>query len=308
MSRLQGTGDRGQPAVSAAFPDGGAADGLRLVHTKAEVRAAVAAARAAGKRVGLVPTMGYLHEGHLSLVDRARETAEVVMMSIFVNPLQFGPTEDLDRYPRDLERDLELARSRGVDLVFAPGVAEMYPHGEPKVAVVADDEVAGRLCGASRPGHFRGVLTVVAKLFGIFTPDVAVFGQKDYQQATLIRLMAADLDMGVAVDVAPIVREADGLAMSSRNVYLSAAERERALSLSRALARCGELFAAGERDAQALRAALRSALEVPGVEPEYAEVVDPRTLGPVVRAEEGTVCAVAARVGRTRLIDNAVLR
>ncbi|MEW5926487.1 MAG: pantoate--beta-alanine ligase [Gemmatimonadota bacterium] len=280
---------------------------MRLVRTKAGVRAAVADARGAGKRVGLVPTMGYLHEGHLSLVDRARERAECVAMSVFVNPLQFGPAEDLDRYPRDLERDLALAEGRGVDLVFAPSVAEMYPGGEPRVAVVADPSLEDRLCGASRPGHFRGVLTVVAKLFGIFTPDVAVFGQKDLQQALLIRRMAADLDMPPAVEVAPIVREPDGLAMSSRNVYLSAEERARALALPRAVEAARSRFAAGETDGSALRAAAWSALAVPGVEVEYAEVVDPATLAPVDRAFPGTVCAVAARVGTTRLIDNGFL-
>jgi len=275
--------------------------------TKAEVREWVGAARGAGERTALVPTMGYLHEGHLRLVDRARESAGWVMMSIFVNPLQFGPTEDLSRYPRDLERDLSLAKARGVDLVFAPPVEEMYPHGEPRVAVVPDEEIAGRLCGASRPGHFRGVLTVVAKLFGIARPDVAVFGQKDWQQAALIRRMVEDLEMPVVVDVAPIVREADGLAMSSRNVYLTGDERERALALSRSLRRARELFEAGESDAAVLKAALLGGMTVPGVEPEYAEVVDPRTLEAVVRAVPGVVCAVAARVGRTRLIDNAVL-
>lgn len=277
-----------------------------VVTTRGGVREAVAAARAAGKTVALVPTMGYLHDGHLSLLDRARELADWVALSIFVNPLQFGPTEDLDRYPRDLERDLEMARSRGTDLVFAPTAAEMYPHGEPGVAVVPGS-LADRLCGASRPGHFRGVLTVVAKLFGVVAPDVAVFGQKDFQQAALIRRMAEDLDFAVRVDVAPIVREADGLAMSSRNVYLSPQERERALALSRALERCRALAEAGERDAETLRAALWSGITAPGVEPEYGEVVDPRTLEPVLRAGPGTVCLVAARVGRTRLIDNAVL-
>jgi pantoate--beta-alanine ligase len=285
----------------------GAGRGMRVVSTKAEVRAAVAAVKAAGGTVGFVPTMGYLHEGHLRLVDQAREAAGWVMMSIFVNPLQFGPSEDLSRYPRDLERDLALAEARGVDLVFAPAAEEMYPEGEPRVSVVPDEEIAGRLCGASRPGHFRGVLTVVAKLFGIVQPDVAVFGQKDWQQATLIRRMADDLEMPVRIDVAPIVREADGLAMSSRNVYLSEDERERALALSRSLRRARELFEAGESDAAVLKAALLGGMSVPGVEPEYAEVVDPRTLGPVVRAVPGVVCAVAARVGRTRLIDNAVL-
>jgi pantoate--beta-alanine ligase len=279
----------------------------RLVRTRAEVRDAVRAARAAGKRVALVPTMGYLHEGHLSLVDRAREMADWVAMSIFVNPLQFGPSEDLDRYPRDLERDLEMARSRGVDLVFAPSASEMYPGGEPGVGVVPEGSLAERLEGAVRPGHFRGVLTVVAKLLGIFTPDVAVFGQKDFQQAALVRRMAADLDFAAEVDVAPIVREADGLAMSSRNVYLSGDERVSALALSRALARARALYEAGETDAETLRSALRSTLAAPGVEPEYAEVADPRTLEPARRATPGTVCLVAARVGRTRLIDNAVL-
>ena len=278
----------------------------RLVHTIDEVRSAVREVRAGGGTVALVPTMGYLHEGHMSLVDRARELADCVAMSIFVNPMQFGPKDDLARYPRDLERDLEMARGRGVDLVFAPEVEEMYPLGEPQVSVVPG-ALAERMEGAIRPGHFRGVLTVVAKLFGIFHPDVAVFGQKDFQQAALIRRMAQDLDQGVRVEVARTVREPDGLAMSSRNVYLSAEERERARALSRGLERSRALFAAGERDAEALRASLWSAMSVPGVEPGYAEVVDPLTLAPVAQAMPGAVLLVAARVGRTRLIDNAVL-
>lgn len=278
----------------------------RLVHTIDEVRRAVREVRVGGGTVALVPTMGYLHEGHMSLVDRAREQADWVAMSIFVNPMQFGPREDLARYPRDLERDLEMARGRGVDLVFAPEVEEMYPLGEPQVSVVPG-ALAERMEGAIRPGHFRGVLTVVAKLFGIFQPDVAVFGQKDFQQAALIRRMALDLDQGVRVEVAPIVREPDGLAMSSRNVYLSPEERERARALSRGLERGHALFAAGERDAEALRASLWNALSVPGVEPGYAEVVDPLTLEPVAQAAPGAVLLVAAQVGRTRLIDNAVL-
>jgi pantoate--beta-alanine ligase len=262
--------------------------------------------RARGARVALVPTMGYLHAGHLTLVERARERADWVAMSVFVNPLQFGPSEDLDRYPRDLERDAALAREHGVDLLFAPAVGEMYPGGAPWVAVVPE-QGADVLCGASRPGHFRGVLTVVAKLFGIFAPDVAVFGQKDFQQAALIRRMCADLDLAVAIDVAPTVREADGVAMSSRNVYLSAEERERARSLSRGLADCLALFDAGEADAQMFRYVLHGALKAAGVEPEYAEVVDPLTLVPVRKVQSGTVCAVAARFGATRLIDNVVL-
>jgi pantoate--beta-alanine ligase len=280
---------------------------MRVVHTRAEVRAATAAAREGGHRVGLVPTMGFLHEGHLSLVDRARARAGCVALSIFVNPLQFGPAEDLDRYPRDLERDLALAEARGVDLVFAPSAAEMYPGGEPRVSVVADPSLEDRLCGAARPGHFRGVLTVVAKLFGVFTPDVAVFGQKDLQQALLVRRMVADLDMPLEVDVAPIVREPDGLAMSSRNVYLSPEERERALALPRAVEVVRSLFAAGETDGGVLRDAARSTLAVPGVQVEYAEIVEPATLASVEHVFPGTVCAVAARVGSTRLIDNGIL-
>ncbi len=280
---------------------------MRVVRTRAEVRAATAAAREEGHRVALVPTMGYLHEGHLSLVDRARARAGCVALSIFVNPLQFGPAEDLDRYPRDLERDLGLAEERGVDLVFAPSAAEMYPGGEPRVSVVADPSLEDRLCGAARPGHFRGVLTVVAKLFGVFTPDVAVFGQKDLQQALLVRRMVADLDMPLEVDVAPIVREPDGLAMSSRNVYLSPEERARALALPRAVEAVRALFASGETDGGVLRDAARSALAVPGVRVEYAEIVDPATLAPVEHVFPGMVCAVAGRVGSTRLIDNGIL-
>lgn len=279
---------------------------MRTVTTRAELRDAVAAARRAGRTVALVPTMGYLHEGHLALVDRARALGDVVVMSIFVNPLQFGPAEDLDRYPRDLPRDSALAEGRGVDLLFVPDGAEMYPGGEPWVAVVPE-RGADVLCGASRPGHFRGVLTVVAKLFGIVDPDVAVFGQKDFQQAALIRRMVADLDMRVRIEVGPTVREADGLARSSRNVYLSAEERERALRIPRALEAAAALFRGGENDPEALRAAMRRTLGTNGVLEEYAEVVDPETLAPVVRAAAGSVCAVAARVGATRLIDNVVL-
>lgn len=279
---------------------------MRQVHTRAEVRATLREARATGARVALVPTMGFLHGGHLSLIDRARVRADCVVVSIFVNPLQFGPAEDWERYPRALERDAELARARGADLLFAPPVAEMYPGGEPRVTVAPGPE-AERLCGATRAGHFRGVLTVVAKLFGIVEPHAAVFGQKDFQQAALIRRMVRDLDMPVDVDIAPTVREPDGLALSSRNVYLSAAERRQALTLFAGLTRCRTLFSSGETDAEVLRAALLHALTVPGIEAEYAEVVDSETFAPVRRVIPGNVCAVAARVGTTRLIDNLVL-
>ncbi len=278
---------------------------MRLVRTKAEARVWGEAARRSGERVALVPTMGFLHAGHLSLVGIARRGAGRVAMSIFVNPLQFGAGEDLDRYPRDLERDLALAEGAGADLVFAPAEREMYPDGEPRVTVVPD-RGADRLCGGTRPGHFRGVLTVVAKLFGIFSPDVAVFGQKDYQQLTLIRRMVADLDLPVRVEGGPIVRESDGLAMSSRNAYLSPEDRERALALPHALEGCRALFAAGEADPAAYRR-LMCGIEGLGVEVEYGEVVDPLSLEPVSRVEPGTVCALAARVGAVRLIDNTVL-
>jgi pantoate--beta-alanine ligase len=271
------------------------------------VAADVGAARSAGRRIALVPTMGYLHEGHLSLVDRARALADYVVVSVFVNPLQFGPAEDLARYPRDLERDAALLDARGADLLFAPAVEEMYPAGEPAVQVVPV-RLAERLCGASRPGHFTGVLTVVAKLFGIVRPDVAIFGQKDFQQAVLIRRMVRDLDMPVEIDVAPIVREPDGLALSSRNVYLSADERCRALVLSRALAAAADAFGAGTSDAAALLGRVRDMIAaVPCVALEYAELVEPDSLEPVDSARPGHVLVLAARVGSTRLIDNVIL-
>ncbi len=276
-----------------------------IARSRAEVREALARFRPG--RVALVPTMGYLHEGHLSLVDRARARAERVVMSIFVNPLQFGPNEDFARYPRDLDRDVALATKRGVDLVFAPSVEEMYPDGEPAVQV-SPGRMADRLCGAHRPGHFQGVLTVVAKLFGIVRPDIAVFGQKDFQQAVLIRRMVADLELGVEIDLAPIVREPDGLAMSSRNVYLSAEERARALGLSRGLEDALAAFRLGERDSARLRDRVRERIAAePGVRTEYVELVHPGTLEPIETAEPGSVLAVAAFVGTTRLIDNVIL-
>jgi pantoate--beta-alanine ligase len=276
-------------------------------NTIAAVRAAVAEARRGGARVALVPTMGYLHEGHLSLLDAARRRGEVVVMSIFVNPLQFGAGEDLDRYPRDLERDAALAAGRGVDVLFVPATGEMYPAGEPVVRIVPG-RLAERLDGAARPGHFEGVLTVVAKLLNIVQPDVAVFGQKDFQQSVLVRRMVADLDMPVEIVVAPIVREADGLALSSRNVYLGPEERVSARALSRALGAAQAAVRAGERASARLLAEMRAVLDAePGVRPQYVELVDPETLEPVVTAAPGTVAAIAAFVGPTRLIDNLVL-
>ncbi|RMH15024.1 MAG: pantoate--beta-alanine ligase [Gemmatimonadetes bacterium] len=269
--------------------------------------AALADLRAGGARVGFVPTMGYLHEGHLSLVDRAREAADRVVVSIFVNPLQFGPGEDLDRYPRDLERDLDLCGRRDVDLVFAPAdEAVIYPDGAPLVTV-DPGPLAERLCGRYRPGHFRGVLTVVARLFGLVRPDVAVFGRKDFQQGVLVRRMVADLELGVDVRMAPIVREPDGLALSSRNTYLTPAERADAVGLVEGLRAALAAFAEGERSPMALvDAAAREIARREALELQYAEVVGPH-LEPVPEADADSVLALAAFCGSTRLIDNAVL-
>ncbi|MQA90784.1 MAG: pantoate--beta-alanine ligase [Gemmatimonas sp.] len=278
---------------------------MLLVRSRSEVGLWSEHTRKAGRRIGLVPTMGSLHAGHTSLIDVARRSVDRIALSIFVNPLQFGPAEDYESYPRDLERDLDVAAAAGVDLVFAPPDVEMYPNGEPGVNVVPVGGV-DRLCGRSRPGHFTGVLTVVAKLFGIVTPDVAVFGQKDYQQLVLIRRMATDLNFPVDVESGPIVREADGLAMSSRNRHLSATDRKRALRLSATLRSCAQLFAGGHRDPQDFVRELHRAGGA-GVSVEYGEVVHPESLAPVDRVEEGAVCAVAAFVGDTRLIDNHVL-
>jgi pantoate--beta-alanine ligase len=274
--------------------------------TVAELKAWVRDARAAGRRIGLVPTMGALHEGHLALVDAARAGSDVVVMSVFVNPTQFATNEDLGRYPRDLARDRALATSRGVDVLFAPPVAVMYPEGS-EVRVVPG-KVAARWEGEFRPGHFAGVLTIVAKLFNLVEPAAAWFGQKDFQQATLICQMVRDLDFPLRVEVVSTVREPDGLALSSRNTFLSAADRAQALGLSRALAAAAAAYGSGEQMASALERIVRGGLVVhPGVAVEYIAVVDPQTLEPVQRADDATVVLIAARVGSTRLIDNLIL-
>ena len=281
---------------------------MLVVKTIAALREQLSAWRARQQRCALVPTMGFLHEGHLALVDRARTQAEAVVLSIFVNPLQFGPQEDLATYPRDLERDLELARARGVDLVFAPAASELYPHDRPDISLIAP-QLTDRLCGRFRPGHFEGVLTVVAKLFNLVQPDVAVFGQKDFQQSVLIKRMVADLDFPIRIDVAPIVREPDGLALSSRNVYLSADQRRQATALSRGLQAGLAAFAGGERKGERIRAAATSVLErEPDVRVQYLELVTADRLAEVDQVTEGNVLAVAAFVGRTRLIDNIILK
>jgi len=280
------------------------------LRTKADLRAAVDGARREGRTVGLVPTMGYLHEGHLSLIRAARAECDLVVMSLFVNPTQFGAGEDLDRYPRDEERDLRLAGEAGADLVFAPSVEEVYPDGLNRIATYVEvtDPLTNVLDGdpSSRgPEHFRGVTTVVAKLFNLVGPDVAYFGQKDAQQAVVIRRMVRDLDFPVRIAVLPTVREPDGLAMSSRNAYLSPEDRERATALSRALAAAES--AAREGGLGSGLEAARRELAAAGIEPEYLEARDAETLEPVqALADRPVLILVAARVGAARLIDNVL--
>ena len=279
-----------------------------LSATRQALSETLALSRENGRSVGLVPTMGFLHQGHLSLVDLARESSDFLAVSIFVNPLQFGPGEDLERYPRDLERDLALLRGRGVDLVFCPSVQEMYPDGEVQVTV-DPGSMADGLCGAYRPDHFRGVLTVVARLFGLFRPNVAVLGQKDYQQWALVRRMVLDLEMGVEVLLGPTVRERDGLALSSRNVFLSGKERSDAVGLNRALRRVEAAFLGGESSGTALRGILAEEVgKYPLLKLQYGEIVHPKSLEPLEEVMPGAVAAVAAHCGSTRLIDNHVLK
>jgi pantoate--beta-alanine ligase len=280
---------------------------MQLFHTIQDIRQYVADKRAAGRRIGFVPTMGYLHAGHLSLVERGKREADIVIMSIFVNPLQFGPNEDLDQYPRDLERDLQLAETVGVDAVFAPSVREMYPHQQ--LTFINTELLTDNLCGASRPGHFRGVTTVVGKLFNIVQPDKAFFGQKDAQQVRVIQQMVADLNMPVAVIGCPIVREADGLAMSSRNVYLSPEERRQALILNQSLTEAQKLFEQGERSADVLTDYVSRRIQLaPFAKIDYVKLVDLQTLSDIREISGESLLAVAVRFGGTRLIDNIVLQ
>jgi pantoate--beta-alanine ligase len=279
---------------------------VKICRTIDEMRAASRAARKDQRRLGLVPTMGALHAGHISLVRAARRQCDAVAVSIFVNPTQFGPKEDFSKYPRTFDRDRELLEAEEVDILFAPSTEEMYPTGSATFVTV--EGLSEKLCGRSRPGHFRGVTTVVSKLFNIVEPDVAFFGQKDSAQAVIVRRMARDLNLDVEIVVCPIVREPDGLALSSRNAYLDPRQRKQATVLYRSLMRVQALADRGESDSTRLiAAALEAFKEEPEVRLDYFEIVDCETLDPVANTSKGALVAVAAFVGTTRLIDNIVL-
>ncbi len=279
---------------------------MEVYRTIAAIRAALQPLRTTGKKIGFVPTMGYLHEGHLSLVDIAKAHSDVVVMSIFVNPTQFGPNEDLERYPRDFARDEHLACERGTDFIFYPEVAEMYP--EPFFTYVVTEKLSKVLCGVSRPTHFRGVTTVVAKLFNIIQPDVAVFGRKDAQQAIIIQQMVRDLNFPVKIILGPIVREPDGLAMSSRNVYLTPEERSQAPLIFQTLQEARQAVERGERNVATIRNLIETGIKrLPLARIDYIEIVDGENLQRVDEIHPGTFAAVAVYLGKTRLIDNQVL-
>ncbi len=283
---------------------------MKIVRTKTELRETLTAPRREGKRIGLVPTMGYFHDGHLSLMRGAREDCDVVVVSLFVNPTQFGPGEDLDAYPRDEDRDAELAALEGVDVLWMPDAEEMYPDGFATSVEVADS-LSGVLEGGPEnrgPSHFQGVTTVVAKLFNSVQPDVAYFGRKDAQQALVIEQMTRDLDFPIEIAVLPTVREEDGLALSSRNAYLTEEQRERATAISRALRAAEDAASAGETSTEALVGAARDELRRAGIEPEYVEARAAEDLSPVAELNgRPLLVAVAARVGKARLIDNVVI-
>ncbi len=279
---------------------------MEFAESKSEARKLIAQARADGKTVGFVPTMGALHKGHTSLIEASSSEFGYTVVSVFVNPTQFGPNEDLGRYPRDMKRDLRIAEDAGASLVFAPSVEDMYPFGFATFVEVRD--LGDVLCGASRPGHFRGVTTVVAKLLNIVRPDALYLGRKDAQQAIILRRMVRDLDLYVKVRVMRTVREPDGVALSSRNEYLSAGQRACASRLFESLSKAGHLFAAGERDVRRLVAAVRVILDgEPEIDVEYLEVRDAESLAELLRVENRTLLAVAVRIGGTRLIDNIIL-
>jgi len=279
---------------------------MKLIEKIADLREEIKRFKREGKIIGFVPTMGYFHEGHLSLMDIARKRSDVLVVSIFVNPIQFGPNEDYNRYPRDLKRDLKLAEERGVDIVFHPDNREMYQ--ENFQTYVNVEKLTKGMCGKYRPGHFRGVTTVVAKLFNIVQPDIAVFGQKDVQQAIVIKRMVGDLNFPVEIVVGPVIREHDGLAMSSRNTYLNDEERKQAPMIYKALKVAREKVKMGNRDAAKLKEIIESTIATaPLARIEYVEIVDDENLEPVSEVKPGTLAAVAVWFGKTRLIDNIYL-
>jgi len=279
---------------------------MRLIQNVSEMKALSKSVLDDGKTIGFVPTMGYLHQGHLSLVQKAREENDIVVVSIFVNPTQFGPNEDYSRYPRDLERDLRLLNPFNVDYIFNPSVEEMYPA---YYSVFVDEtEMSKYLCGARRPGHFRGVCTVVTKLFNIVRPTRAYFGQKDAQQFRILRRMVENLNMDVEMVEMPIVREPDGLAMSSRNVYLSDEERREAPRLYKSLLEAKKLIDSGERDVQKIKDEIQRVLNHPLLKIDYVEIVDEKTLIPVDRIEGDVIVAIAVFFGKARLIDNVIIK
>ena len=279
---------------------------MEVVNTIAVMQEECESLRLSGKRIALVPTMGFFHEGHLELMRRGRELSDIVVVSIFVNPTQFGPNEDFDSYPRDMESDLAKAEEQNVDYVFAPSVDEMYPGGTQTKIMV--EKVTKHLCGLSRPGHFDGVTTVVAKLLNIAKPHIAIFGEKDYQQLTVIRRMAKDLDMDIRIVGVPTVREPDGLAMSSRNSYLSTGERLSALSLNKSLDLAEDLCKHGEREVFKIGEAVeRFILTHPHTAIDYVSICDPHTLEDLEVLDNEALVALAVKVGKTRLIDNRVI-
>jgi pantoate--beta-alanine ligase len=276
---------------------------MKIKHTISDIQLITREYKRRDQKIGLVPTMGYLHAGHRSLIEMARRTCDQVIVSIFVNPIQFGPNEDYARYPRDLDSDLSLCQQAGADLVFVPEVAEMYP--SENLAYIDIRQLGDNLCGASRPGHFQGVCTVVAKLFNICQPNMAFFGEKDAQQLAVIRRMTRDLNFPIEIVGCPIVREADGLALSSRNIYLSPEERTAALVVPRSLGLAREQLAAGERSASVIQAAIQASLAAePLARPDYISVVDSLALQPVEQITGPVLIAVAVYFGQTRLIDN----
>lgn len=280
---------------------------MKLIDSISRMATLVKILKKEGKSIGFVPTMGYLHEGHMSLVKAAKKHTDVVVLSIFVNPLQFGPKEDFKKYPRDIKRDEALAGDAGVDIMFCPSVSEIYPEGY--ATYVNVENFTDKLCGVSRPEHFKGVATVIAKLFNIVKPDMAYFGQKDAQQVIVIKKMSRDLNMDIEIKAMPIIRETDGLAMSSRNIYLSEAERREALVLNRSLEKASALAAAGERDSVKIVKAMKELIsQKPMVKIDYVSIVNTKDLKDIPAISGEALVAIAAFVGSTRLIDNVIVK